>query len=233
MTGLAELITGQPSRRSHPVPESVPLPAGIPVRRSGRARIHRDVHRRTAAAIMGLAEGDDEDDDDSIIPAEAEEIGSTGVPQTGADEDSEAAVEADGVHPDIGPDSERLMTPRSALVAPDLTPRAHEPIDASEVPAPRVQPSQPSTPAQNTRNTVDPLAVILGRTGSKPPETAKVVTAEAASQDAANATISALLNTGPGGETLLRRGQPMPDHVPGSSASVMETFSKYGPSRSK
>lgn len=189
--------------------------------------------RRMAAAIMGMAEA--EDDDESIIPDDADEMENVTGPSgmkvdREREEQDQEADEPD--HPsEVLSATEPLLTPKDALVAPDVTPQALEPIDPSEVPASKHQPA-PEThapPRFVPPQTVNPMDVLLGRrtpaagAPAQPPE--QVVTAEAA-----QATVNTVLNVGGvSGEGLLRAKQPMPDPTPGRADKIMEAFSKYGP----
>jgi hypothetical protein len=215
------------------VREDVPVPVGVPRARSGRDR--NALYRRTSAALLGLGEADD--DDESIIPADAEDVqnitGPSGIrmDDKAAKKDKEAP-EAD--HPSEVPGSgeDSLLTPRDALVAPDVTPQAMEPIDASEVPhAKGSQPPEGQVPrfTRAPQSDVNPMDVLLGRTSTRParpePEPENVVTAESA-----QATVNTLLSVGGvSGEALLRNTGPMPEPKQGDASKIMEAFSKYGP----
>jgi len=229
MTSLVAQLTGKPDRR--PVREDVPVPAGVPVPQP-RGRDRRSVQRRSAAAIMmGMREAEGEDD--TIIPDDAQEIQNIAGP-SGIRMDDEPmkrdreAREPDGPS-DTGQDTEdRLLSPRDALVAPDVTPQALEPIDASEVPQAKEQPSVPRfvKPGQPE---INPMDVLLGRTRQQatempPPE--NVVTAESA-----QAAVNTLLSVGGSGEALLQQNVPMPPPAPGNASKIMEAFSKYGPGK--
>ena len=220
----------------------VPLPAGIksPEAR-GRSRLSRArrIHRTTAAMMMGLGEAEHEEDEDSIIPDDAEPIdnvaGISGIKldKEKFDQDREPDEPSHPVTPDE--DAELLMTPKDALVAPDVTPQAFEPIDPSEVPAPKETAQakvEPVAVPKREQPQVNPMDVLLGRVspGARPaqglPEE-PIVTAEAA-----QATVNTVLGASGGGEGLLKRGQPMPDPEPGKAGKIMEAFSKYGPRHS-
>lgn len=219
------------------------MPVGVPPSTTARGRDRRSVQRRTAAAAM-LGLGEAADDDESIIPDDAEEVQNIAGPSGIKADDAKLKKDREAPEPDYpsevssayGDDEDRLLSPRDALVAPDVTPQAMEPIDASEVPAakgqyqqgevPRFIPAQPSTAGQ-----INPMDVLLGR--SQPPAQARreelpqehVVTAESA-QSMVNTVLSV---NGLGGNAILQQGQPMPDPKPGNANKIMETFSKYGP----
>ena len=219
-------MTGRPVQEDDSVP--VPATAQQPSRRNRRV-----VQRRTAAAMMGMAETQE---DDAIIPDDAEEIenimGSSGVRLDKEPEEiDQQADEPD--HPSATSGTEPLLSPKDALVAPDVTPQALEPIDPSEVPAPKHAPQAHSPPRFVPPNReVNPMDVLLGRRSPQAgpqapaqPEADNVVTAESA-----QAAVNASLNVGGmNGEALLRPREPMPDPTPGNASKIMEAFSKYGP----
>lgn len=216
------------------VREDVPVPVGVPRSKSGRER--NAIHRRTAAALLGLGEADE--DDASIIPDDAEEVKNVAGP-SGIRVDAEA-VEKDREAPDPdtpsevpGSEEDGLLSPRDALVAPDVTPHALEPLDASDVPHAKGQPQAPEGQVPRftrpAHNDVNPMDVLLGRTSTRPsrpePEPEPVVTAESA-----QAAVGALLNVGGvSGEALLRNSGPMPAPTQGDASKIMEAFEKYGP----
>ena len=236
MNDLIAQMTG----KSRSVREDVPLVPGAPRAKSTRERTRPDIHRRTAAAMLGLGEAAADDDDEAIIPADAEEVqnltGPSGIRLD--DEPSEKDKEPDEPdHPTSipGGEEDQLLSPRDALVAPDVTPQALEPLDASDVPqAPQAGTPPKFVPSQQQMrpSDVNPMDVLLGRTSNRParPEAPpeNVVTAESA-----QATVNTLLNAGGGGgDALLKPKQPMPDPVPGRSDKIMEAFDRYGPARS-
>jgi len=229
------------------VHEDVPVPVGVP--RSTSRRDRRSVQRRTAAAAMiGMAEA--EGDDESIIPDDAEEIENISGPSGVRISDKVVKADQEPDEPDgpseiPGSSDDQMMSPRDALVAPDVTPQAMEPIDASEVPqakgqqqayqaqgqqgqVPKFVPPNYTVPP-NANNNVNPMDVLLGRTSTRPsrpePEPENVVTAESA-----QASVNAMLNVGgASGNALLAQGSPMPEPKAGDASKIMEAFSKYGP----
>lgn len=236
MNPLIAQLTG----KARPVREDVPVVPGAPRSKSARERDRSNrVHRRTAAAMLGLGEAAD-DDDESIIPDDAQEVqnitGPSGIRLD--DEPSKKDQEPEEPdHPSAVPGSEedQLLSPRDALVAPDVTPQALEPIDASEVPAAPQQGVPKFVPANQVpppRPEINPMDVLLGRTSTRParPEAPpeNVVTAESA-----QATVNTLLNVGGvSGDSLLKQNAPMPDPTPGNASKIMEAFEKYGPTKS-
>ena len=234
MNPLIAQMTGKSRIR-----EDVPLVPGAPRSKSARERTRPNLHRRTAAAMLGLGEAEREDAE-SIIPDDAEEVQNITGPSGIRLDDEPSKKDQEPDEPDTpsavpGSEEDQLLSPRDALVAPDVTPQSLEPIDASEVPAakgvnvPKFVPSQPQAPPPP--NQVDPMDVLLGRTSNRParPEAPpeNVVTAESA-----QATVNTLLNAaGGGGQALLKPKQPMPDPASGDGSKIMEAFDKYGPAR--
>jgi hypothetical protein len=108
------------------------------------------------------------------------------------------------------------MAPSVALVAPDVTPDALEPIDPSEVPLPpeAARDAQvPSHPAPAPTDGVNPMDVLLGRTSPKsgPPvnPAAGVAAAESMFQMASSA---------------LTPGEGMPSHQAGDAKKIIESY---------
>lgn len=220
------------------VQEDVPVPVGARRPELPRRSKRRDVQRRTAAAIMGMGEAQDPEDEEAIIPGDADEVDNYGGPagyktdreKVQADQEPENPLTPDssGTEDETG----ELISPNAALVAPDVTPHTLEPIDPSQVPAPKPAPAAPSpAPAQAARQEINPMDVLLGRkSGSQamPPEmTAPPVTAESA-----QATINATLGVGGPGD-LLGQGKEMPPPAPGDAKKVMEAFYKFAPGNAR
>ena len=218
--------------------QSVPVPA-TKAAISRRSRADRR-HRTTAAMMLGLGESDD---DESIIPDDAEPVEGISAPsgikidQQKVNQDKKAEeprfpdYAGKYFQKELSKGGEELLTPRDALVAPDITPQAFEPIDPSEVPAPKTLHAAPTLrPAAPEEPSVNPMDVLLGRASSARPRQAipeePVVTAEAA-----QAAVNATLNIGGGGAEVLKQGQAMPDPVPAQPSKIMEAFDKYGPKR--
>ena len=230
MTPLVARLTGNPVPAHLEESDIVPVPAT----RMQRSRRSREVQRRHSAAAMILGLGEDEEGE-SIIPDDAEEIeniaGPSGIrldnEKTRKDQEPDEPDTPSEIYSDE--EDDRLLTPRDALVAPDVTPQALDPIDASEVP----KAPEPPRFVQPEQSKVDPMSILLGRSSAPqssgqqmPPE--QVVTAEST-----QATVNAILNPGGvSGEALMRPKTPMPDHKPADGNKIMEAFERYGPARS-
>ena len=230
MNSLVAQLTGRSSVREN-APDVVPI--AVPRSRSGRER--NALHRRTAAAMLGLGEA--EGGDESIIPDDAEEIQSIAGPSGIRLDDKGLKKYREAPEPDHpteipGSEEDSLLSPRDALVAPDVTPQALEPIDASEVPHARGNQSPegdvPRFVRASAQNDVNPMDVLLGRPNTRPGrpelEPERVVTAESA-----QATVNTVLSGGVSGEALLRSEVPMPPPQPGDASKIMEAFARYGP----
>lgn len=191
--------------------EDVPVPVGVRRNTSARVRNRQSVRRRTAAAILGLAESDE-----PIIPDDAEELDSpSAIPGLRDVEKDAPADEAETDTEETCQDWEdqKLIPPKAALVAPDLTPHTLEPIDPSDVPKPETHASSEASPA------INPLDVLLGRQSSPSAP-------DSSSKAQAKTMVNNILHTG-SLDDALNCSKPMPDPVPGNSAKVMETFFRY------
>lgn len=186
--------------------------------------------------MLGLGEAED---DESIIPSDAEPVEGINAPsgikldQDKFDDDRTADEPSHPMTPDED-SSEELLTPRDALVAPDVTPEAMEPIDPSEVPAPKgvPQPVPQPAPPSIARQDVNPMDVLLGRTSSASKANQALPEEPIVTAESAQATVNTVLGIhGGSGDGLLKQGQSMPDPTPAQSGKIMETFYKYGPKR--
>lgn len=207
--------------------DSVPVPSVRP-RQPKRSRDSlRPANRRMIAAIMGMAE--DQDDDESVIPDDAEELknvmGPSGIKMDGDAVENDREPDDPNV-PSYGDgDKEQLMSPAVALVAPDVTPDALKPLDPSQVPQPAA-PAAPAAPPPSPAPAVEPdaaLRVLLGKDPKERPDMPPIapITAEAA-QASVNASLGVSAGNG------LQPGQSMPEHQAGQPAKIMEAFYRYG-----
>ena len=213
MSLITSQILGKSSLRED---DSVPLPAGAHLSRSARRRPRlRAVNRRAIAAIMGLSE-----EEESIFPEEVEEIDAAGmapginVPDEVMDKDRAPKDPAEPVYGNEN--GEELMSPAVALVAPDVTPQALEPLDPSQVP-----PAPRQAQGQDQASGDDALRTILGKDRPQPDMEANPVTAESV-QASVNASLGIV-----GGGGGLNEGVPLPDHVPGNGRRILEAFSRF------
>lgn len=200
---------------------------------------HHDVNRRTVAAIMGMAEG--HDDEEGIIPDDAEEIdgvvGANGIKLSSDAVKTDKELEEPGL-PNYGGaegGKEELMSPAVALVAPDVTPHATDPLDPSQVPHAAVPPKQPEMPAAPgpeaaPASNINPLDVLMGRRSHSPEHMPPGPTARAESvpdASAAQAFVNSSLGMSMGGGGGLPDG-PMPEHKEGNPKKIMEAVYRFG-----
>lgn len=229
MTSIVARITGRTVLRED---DAVPVPA---IKRSGPdSRRRRDARRRSVtAAIMGVHE---DIKADGIIPSDAEEIehasmGTSGIKIDTRNSKGEMVVTGhDSEQGDAEPgQQDDLISPKSALVAPDLTPHALEPLDPLLVPKPpqAAAPPAPAVPAApSVPPNVNPLDVLLGRTPAAPSNEPELKANRPVTVEAAQASVNASLgiSSGPG----VAQGSPMPEHKEGTGRPIMEAFYRFG-----
>lgn len=191
-----------------------------------RREVRTDRHhrqRRIAAQIMGMSESEEET---GIFPNDAKEVENPGA-SYGSMKTDDTNLKKEQTNGPTNPyhdgesSKEPLMAPSVALVAPDVTPDALEPIDPSEVPLPpeAARDAQvPSHPAPAPTDGVNPMDVLLGRTSPKsgPPvnPAAGVAAAESMFQMASSA---------------LTPGEGMPSHEAGDAKKIIESYRRFGP----
>jgi hypothetical protein len=181
----------------------------------------RDKARQASvvASIIGMTESDEE----SIIPQDAKPIDQfssaqiPGLKSTTTLSSSESPSEPALANADAS----GLIPPSAALVAPDITPKALEPIDPSAVPG-RPAPVAPGIPSPSisraTSSATGALDTILGRQNPAPPGVAEsFVRAITPPIDSASAVASKLTPANAG-------GSPMPEHVQGDPTAVYAAF---------
>lgn len=185
--------------------------------------------RSTVAAMMGMAEseeGDDREYEEGVIPSNAVEIGdvsgTASVKGIDHEKDEKDKEPKDAVNPTyLNGVNEPLMSPAVALVAPDVTPQALEPLDPSQVPQPKHQ--EPVIP--QGRNDVNPLDVLLGR-NKRAETTAVEMEQQPVTVESAQSTVNASLGvTGSGGDISIYA--PLPEHKPSNGVNLMEMAMRY------
>lgn len=220
-----------------------------------------DNRRRAIAGVLGATMEAAEEDEyeetteerEGVIPKNAEEM------EDGRSDPSGLRLktpEFKKANPDSPKDEkETLMSPKAALVAPDVTPNSMTEIDPSEVPggegetfrAPEVTntPTPPGplppdigapaapTPGQDTFTTA--MDTLLGKSrkpaadtapGRAAPPPAMESKAPPISEEAAAAMFAAPVE-GVSGDALLRQNQPMPDPKIGDGKRVFESFRRF------
>ena len=113
--------------------------------------------------------------EDDLIPAEAKEIG--------VDDDKEdSSGESKPASPVEGA-KEPLLEPVLALVAPDATPKAAEPLHPSQIPEPAPEPSAAQSEPLGQDGSAQAIRAMMGG-GSKPASAMTVMTGQAESKAA-------------------------------------------------
>lgn len=183
---------------------------------------------------------DEMSDSDGVIPKDAEDLDDNTVGRRGSftaqlkdvepdDEEASEPQTADA-------DREGLISPLSALTAPDATPNAYKPLSPAQIPgaeavarftsqdALKARETPPSAGVDRTLHTLDTLLgrrrepAMSGRTNEFPPDSANVMTAEAA---------EALFNPKSSAD-LLQEGMPMPEPTQSDGKQVLSAFRKFG-----
>ncbi len=217
--------------------------------------------RRAIAGVLGATMEAAEEDEyeeateqrDGVIPANAEEL------EDGRSDPSGLRLKEPKfkkANPDSPKDDqEALMSPKAALVAPDVTPNSMTEIDPSEVPggegetfkAPDVSIEPPAAgpvpadigapvPAPGQDKFTTAMDTLLGKSrkpapsdGSQqaaPPPPAPAMESQPISPEAAAAMFTAPVE-GVSGDALLRQNQPMPDPKVGDGKKVFESFRRF------
>lgn len=198
----------------------------------------RKLRNRVAAGIVGQLKEDSRDG--YVIPDDAKEV--TQLEVAGDGLPSMQAPKLPG-HKLSNPYSgeEPLIFPAASLVAPDVTPEAIYPLDASQLPgadrgrlpsdteqkaeqSPVIntllgkQPQEPSAPH------AEPANVAAESVAGKLPGIPSPADFAAGSND---------VNVSATSTDLVRAETPMPEHVAGDSHRIMEAFSRFVPRSNK
>jgi len=224
----------------------VPVPGGAVTRRTYRDRMVQQRQARRGeneeygdAVQRVVGEGKE-----GIIPNDAEEITDMGISVLPKTTNPIKDVVQEPSYPSA--EREKLMTPYAALTAPDATPGAMTPIDASKIPGSTAQkftaaelekaaPEQEVAPEEIEGPGVDKatraMDVLLGRTRAGKPATDRA-DAERAGAITSEAAAYAALRVDPPGmaETVgaaMVPGTPMPEPTVGDGKVICEAFRKY------
>jgi hypothetical protein len=226
------------------------VPATRSIKRPKLAReISKKNHRsdlvkvlgRTVESEQGEYEEENEHGDDSIIPDDAKEIDKGSMAVSGIDLKEPTFTKRS---PDSPQDEEdKLLSPRAALVAPDVTPDSMTEIDPSDVPGPSgstfraadaeppaTAPAAPAALGGQTDAFTTAMDTVLGRQrptavprsadGNVPPPAMESAT-PAISPEAA----AAMFSSGP--VDPLKQGQPMPEPKAADAKQVCEAFRRF------
>lgn len=177
------------------------------------------------AGVLGLKEDEEKPSsgsEESIIPDNAQKLDDAGNAVEVKDDKTENNVAR---KPNCGP--EELLSPRAALVAPDITPDAMTALDPSDVPgsnymsfkasdAQAPTPQAPSTPAPISSATANTLNLFTQAQTPQRPRFESKVTPEAAAAMFASS-----------GKDLIQEGVPMPDPTPANPTALMNAFRMF------
>lgn len=227
---------------------AVPVVATVPAFRQTRRPVKKDDdenrkrHARLVSGVLGMTEAETSDND-SLFPEDAEETDGSERPTSGI---RLKKPEFSQRNPDSPKDEqEQLLSPRAALVAPDVTPDSMTEIDPSDVPGPKGTSFKVGDTATEAPATAPAaLDTVLGGGQDKftstmdtllghdrrqqpmqrPPSPASPATMEtqAISPEAAAAMFIA-----PSGEAILAQGKPMADPVVGDGKTIFEAARRF------
>lgn len=234
---------------------------GVRPKRPGLVKKKDDRNRRRAiAGVLGATMEAAEEDEyeeateqrDGVIPKNAEEVEDGRTDPSGLNlKTPEFKKKAPDSPKD---DREALMSPKAALVAPDVTPDSMTEIDPSEVPggegetfkAPDVTieppspgpvppnigeptPGEPAAPQTGQDTFTTAMDTLLGRNrqpAASTPQAPAMESQHTISPEAAAAMFTAPVE-GVSGDALLRQSQPMPEPKVGDGKKVFESFRRF------
>lgn len=199
-------------------------------------------HARLISGIIGMRESDAVDstsNDDSLIPKDAEESDGTERSAQGINVKMPKFKKDD---PDSPKDErEQLLSPKAALVAPDVTPNSMTEIDPSDVPGPASTSFRAADAAQAPPPTAAPSSIgqedrfthtmdtLLGRDRTQPStpqgRPTPPPTMESQVPSISPEAAAAMFSSGP--IDPLKQGQPMPDPVVTDAKQVCEAFRRF------
>lgn len=253
MSTLDRVLGRQPIQEVTTTGDIAPVMGTVPASRSiKRPKLARDIAKKKdrsslVKSVIGRTdeseeaeyEEEEEHGDDSIIPTDAKKIKDFGM-GVSALELKEPKLTKRG--PDAPQeDDEKLLSPKAALVAPDVTPHSMTEIDPSDVPGPSgttfkaadVEAPAPAaempSAAPGTDTFTNAMDTVLGRQrpsqvprsaeGQVPPPTMESA-APPISPEAAAAMFS-------NGNDQLKQGQPMPEPKASDGKQVCESFRRF------
>jgi len=216
------------------VPVVATVPSSRHTARNERLKKRRHQGSTVAQALGMIGERDESDDDRNIFPDEKEE----GEPVTANEIDKEPVMreEKDDAANPYEQADEHGLPPSVALVAPDVTPKALIPLDASKIPnfkETKFTTTQADMAApQQEPEGGDAVDAILGR--STTPEVPDL--GPAAPRTVSTEEANAMMGVRPpslyedaGGDGLggLKAGSEMPAHKDGDVKKIMNTFRRF------
>lgn len=236
---------------------AIPVVATVPSsRQTVRSRPQDEEEKRKAArrassvrAVLGEAE-----DTEPVIPEDAEELEGAAIDPSGLNLKDAEEIEPKKKVEQPKDDTERLLTPRAALVAPDVTPESMTEIDPSLVPG---RSSTSSFRASDVESEAAPgvrgpassgashqseiaMNILMGR--QKPSQGTQPVghntrPAETAYESApvappmpyvepiSESAANAMFSAGQA--DVLKQNQPMPDHQAGDGRAIYSAFRRF------
>lgn len=211
------------------VREDVPVPVAAVPRTTFRSRLAKLRQRREGSPEdddVRRALGENTKVDQSLIPDDAESVEGRG---SGLPKPLKPVKDVVMEPSDPAAEPEELLSPVDALVAPDATPDAFEPLDPARVPQ----------ASDSKAFTVRDLGKPAGRPGPgtappaglpptqhRQPEQQPEITTEQAYRmlHVQPPAAQHLQETAPSGQALLKQGEAMPEHKTGDIRSVMSAF---------
>jgi hypothetical protein len=198
-------------------------------------------HARLISGVIGMRESDDVESTssaDSLIPKDAEESDGTERSAQGINVKMPKFKKADPDSPKN--EEEQLLSPKAALVAPDVTPHSMTEIDPSDVPGPTATTFRAADAAAPAPAAAAPASIgqedqfthamdaLLGRDRTNPaPPSTRPPTPTMESQASPISPEAAAAMFSSGAIDPLKQGQPMPDPVVTDGKQVCEAFRKF------
>jgi hypothetical protein len=248
-----EYVLGRGKLNEVTTTSAVPVVATVPSsRRTARSRPQDDDddddnkrHKRRSliSSTVRAVLGETHDENNAVIPDDAEKINSGDQTAQALNLKKTKENPPDPAQP-MGSE-EKLLTPRAALVAPDVTPQSMTEIDPSEVPnqgnTQRFKTSEMTAPPEAPPMTApeaptggfNAMDILLGRSHAPQRQTGHMsggmnppVQSES-QQPISEADAARLFSHGTSPQDSVKQGQPMPDHVPGDGKTVFESFRRF------
>lgn len=252
-----DAVLGRRSVTETTTASAIPVVATVPSsRKTFRSRPDDEEKRKQArrASSVRAVLGESEEGDEPVIPEDAEELDGAAVDPSGLNLKDPSEIEPRKKTDAPKDDTERLLTPRAALVAPDVTPESMTEIDPSLVPG---RSSTSSFRASDVESEAAPgvrgpassgashqseiaMNILLGRNrpsqgtqpaghNTRPAETAyESVSAPPPMPHVEPITESAANAMFSAGQVdVLKQNQPMPDHKQGDGHAIYSAFRRF------
>jgi hypothetical protein len=252
-----DAVLGRKSVTETTTASAIPVVATVPSSRQtirGRGRPDEDAEKRqksrrasTMRAVLGESQ-----EDGAVIPDDAEELKGAAIDPSGLNLRDTEEIEPKKKVDAPKDDTERLLTPRAALVAPDVTPESMTEIDPSLVPGHSSSTSfrasdVESEPSTGVRGPASPGAahqseiamnILMGRQkpsqgtqpaghNTRPAETAYESAPPVMPQVQPISESAAEAMFSAGQVDVLKQNQPMPDHKQGDGQPIFSAFRRF------